>query len=74
MHWTVIPDAGRFLVVRWANGAGTIECDCPSERSARREAGRLNAGPPAARGAPIDPQDMRYPPGEAGEQLSLLVD
>lgn len=66
--------ADRFLVVRWANGVGTIECDCLSERSAQREVRRLQGAGETARGAPIAPEDMRYPPGEAGDQLSLLVD
>lgn len=95
MYWTVEPDRGRvveiqgvphareadrFLVVRWANGTGTIEVDCPSQGSARREMRRLQGY--------VEEYQRRVPAGYRDEahqdakrdqlgdsdQLSLLVD
>lgn len=74
----------RFLVVRWANGTGTIEVDCPSEAAARRECRRLRGEPmhygrltvKTARQCldPVLAAERRYDQKWDGDQLSLLID
>lgn len=75
IYWAHTAD--RYLVVRWANGVGTIEVDCPSEGSARRECRRLREAQAPRQAVPLDPvaaAERRYDQKWDGDQLSLLVD
>lgn len=81
MHYDVTPDTGRFYVVRHAAGRSTIECDCLTERSALREARRLNGLQEATQraregtiAAEVARDDLRHRWSGGGDQLSLLVD
>lgn len=70
-------EADRYLVVRWANGVGTIEVDCPSVGSARRECRRIQEVQVPKRPVSIDletRQDAARDRVGDGDQLSLLVD
>lgn len=70
-------EADRYLVVRWANGVGTIEVDCPSVGSARRECRRIQEAQVPRHVVQVDletRQDAARDRVGDGDQLSLLVD
>lgn len=75
IYWAHTAD--RYLVVRWVLGVGTIEVDCPSVGSARRECRRITEEAQEKRPAPIDKvaeAERRYDHKWDSDQLSLLVD